>query len=61
MGRDGFAGAQEIQRNGGAIIAQDKESAVVYGMPRHIVEANMAQLIGSPEMLGHFVAERVAL
>jgi two-component system chemotaxis response regulator CheB len=61
MGRDGFAGAQEIHRNGGAIVAQDQESAVVYGMPRHIVEANLAQLVGTPEMLGHFVAERVTL
>lgn len=59
MGKDGFAGAQDISRYGGKILAQDEESCVVYGMPRHIIESNLAQGIGSPETLGHSIAGRV--
>lgn len=59
MGRDGLAGAQEIHAKGGMIIAQDRESSVVYGMPRHIVEAELAQVVGTPQTLGRFIAERV--
>ncbi len=59
MGRDGFAGAQEIDRCGGKVLAQSEESCVVYGMPRHIVEGNLAQGTGSPEELGHSIARRV--
>lgn len=59
MGRDGFAGAQEISRYGGKILAQDEESCVVYGMPRHIIESNLAQGVGSPEALGRSIAGRV--
>ncbi len=58
MGKDGYAGVQEIYHQGGKVIAQDQESSVVYGMPRHIVEANLAQAVGSPELLGRFISER---
>lgn len=39
MGRDGTDGCLEIKRAGGYIIAQNEESSVVYGMPRHAYEA----------------------
>lgn len=61
MGRDGYAGVQEIYKKGGQVIAQDQESSVVYGMPRHVVEANLAQTVGSPESLGRFISERVVV
>jgi two-component system chemotaxis response regulator CheB len=37
MGRDGAAGLLEIKRQGGATIAQDEASSIVYGMPREAV------------------------
>jgi two-component system chemotaxis response regulator CheB len=45
MGSDGLKGANLLKSKGGAIIAQDKDSCVVYGMPRSIVEAGIADEI----------------
>lgn len=40
MGRDGASGMEEMKAAGAYNIAQDKESCVVYGMPREVVERN---------------------
>lgn len=42
MGSDGKIGLQKLKEKGGIVIAQDKDSCVVYGMPRAVVEANLA-------------------
>lgn len=42
MGSDGTFGAQAIKAAGGIILVQDKESCTVYGMPRSVVEAGLA-------------------
>lgn len=43
MGRDGAAGMKKILMHGGYNIAQDKESSVVFGMPKHAIEAGVVQ------------------
>ncbi|WP_437223592.1 protein-glutamate methylesterase/protein-glutamine glutaminase [Planctomicrobium sp. SH661] len=45
MGKDGLEGAREVKRRGGRVIAQDQESSVVWGMPRAVAEAGLADLI----------------
>lgn len=45
MGNDGTAGCRAIKARGGHIIAQDEASSTVYGMPRQVVEAGLAQRI----------------
>ena len=51
MGRDGVEGAKKIKARGGGIIAQDKETSVVYGMPRAVVEAGLAdEVLPLPEI-----------
>ncbi|HEY9188905.1 MAG TPA: chemotaxis response regulator protein-glutamate methylesterase [Bacteroidota bacterium] len=42
MGKDGFLGSEMMKQNGAYIIAQDQESSVVWGMPRFVVEAGIA-------------------
>lgn len=49
MGKDGAQGLLELKNRGFATIAQDKESSVVYGMPRAAAEIGAAQYIVSLE------------
>jgi two-component system chemotaxis response regulator CheB len=45
MGSDGTRGAAVIRQAGGSVIAQDEASSVVWGMPRSIVAASLADRI----------------
>ncbi len=38
MGKDGAEGLRELHKRGGYIIAQDKDSSVIYGMNREVVQ-----------------------
>lgn len=42
MGNDGTAGARAIKARGGTVLAQSEDTCVVYGMPRSVVEAGLA-------------------
>jgi len=42
MGRDGLAGARAIKTRGGVVLAESAETCVVYGMPRALAEAALA-------------------
>jgi two-component system chemotaxis response regulator CheB len=43
MGQDGLRGAHHIAAAGGTVMAQDQASSVVWGMPRAVTEAGLAQ------------------
>jgi chemotaxis response regulator CheB len=45
LGNDGLAGCFLAHEDGAIIIAQDKESSVVWGMPGSVVENNLATVI----------------
>ena len=45
MGNDGVDGAKVLRDNGGLLIAQNEASCVVYGMPKAVVDANLANLV----------------
>lgn len=45
MGNDGLAGMRELKSKGGYIIAQNEETCVVYGMPRAVVNARLADAV----------------
>jgi two-component system chemotaxis response regulator CheB len=42
MGKDGLEGAREVRARGGRILAEAESTCTVYGMPRAIVEAQLA-------------------
>ncbi|WP_456431142.1 protein-glutamate methylesterase/protein-glutamine glutaminase [Thermosulfuriphilus sp.] len=45
MGKDGFKGCQVIKEAGGYIIAQDEATSVVWGMPKFVAEAGLADQV----------------
>jgi two-component system chemotaxis response regulator CheB len=59
MGRDGLAGSRELVARGGTMMAQDRQSCAVWGMPRVVVEAGLACAVLPPAELAARVAARV--
>jgi len=45
MGNNGVIGIRNVKTKNGVVIAQNEETCVVYGMPRAIIEANLADHI----------------
>ena len=45
MGSDGLAGLREIKSKNGFVIAQNEETCVVYGMPKAVVSARIADAV----------------
>jgi two-component system chemotaxis response regulator CheB len=45
MGKDGLAGCQAIRQAGGMVICQDEATSSVWGMPRSVSAAGLAQRI----------------
>ncbi len=61
MGRDGVIGAERLVRAGGTVLAQDAATSAVWGMPRAVVEAGLAAMVGAPEALARRVASFVSV
>ncbi len=45
MGNDGLVGFKELKSKGGYVIAQDEETCVVYGMPKAVISAGLADAV----------------
>jgi two-component system chemotaxis response regulator CheB len=58
MGRDGLTGSRELVARGGTMLAQDRASCAVWGMPRAIVEAGLARAVLPPVELAARIAAR---
>ncbi|HEY2512325.1 MAG TPA: chemotaxis-specific protein-glutamate methyltransferase CheB [Polyangiaceae bacterium] len=56
MGSDGLAGARAVREAGGVVVAQDEASSVIYGMPRVIAQAGLADGVLSLERIGDWMA-----
>jgi two-component system chemotaxis response regulator CheB len=60
MGHDGFRGCQQIRTCGGQVLAQDKASSVVWGMPGVVVRAGIADQVVSLNDLAQEITKRVS-
>jgi two-component system chemotaxis response regulator CheB len=58
MGRDGLAGSRELVARGGTMLAQDRASCAVWGMPRAVAEAGLACAVLPPAELAARIAAR---
>lgn len=59
MGNDGTKGMKELKAAEGFAIAESEESCVVYGMPRSIVEAGLADRVVPLGEIGKTIVECV--
>jgi len=59
MGDDGLLGCKLMKRNGSTIVAQDKDSCVVYGMPRQIIDGGLADEIAPLEDLADVILHKL--
>lgn len=59
MGSDGCEGMKKIKAQGGYSIAQDEASCVVYGMPKAVVDAGLADEIRPLTKIAEAIVEAV--
>ncbi len=59
MGNDGLRGAHEVRRRGGRILVEAEDTCTVYGMPRAIVKANLADEILPLDQMAVAIAAEV--
>lgn len=60
MGQDGLVGARAIVQAGGSMFVQDEASCVVWGMPKAVEQAGLAEQILPLEGLAQAIARRCA-
>ncbi len=60
MGNDGLQGARRVREAGGIVLAQDERDCVVYGMPRAVIEADLADAVGTLDELPPLIERALA-
>lgn len=58
MGSDGAAGAVAMRRTGAAVVAQDRESCAVYGMPEATIHAGGADEVLNPPQIAAWLVRK---
>jgi two-component system chemotaxis response regulator CheB len=60
MGRDGLEGARAVRAAGGRVLAEAESTCTVYGMPRAVVEAGLADEVLPLDELAGAIAREAA-
>jgi len=60
MGVDGLAGARRLHSLGARVAVQDEASSVVFGMPRAVWEAGLAERAAPPQELSRWLVQASA-
>lgn len=56
MGCDGLAGCRVVKAAGGVVVAQNRESCTVYGMPKAVIDAGLADAVLPLDAIGDTLA-----
>lgn len=59
MGKDGVDGMKAIHNKGGYTIAQNKESSVIYGMPKVAVESGAISISLDIKEIGNYLVSKI--
>lgn len=59
MGKDGVSGMKDIHHAGGRTIAQNKESSVIYGMPKAAYEAGAVDEVLDVRDIGNYLVNNL--
>jgi two-component system chemotaxis response regulator CheB len=59
MGNDGLKGAQDVRAHGGRVLIQEESTCTVYGMPRAVAEAGLADAVHGLDELPAAIAREV--
>jgi len=60
MGNDGVKGAEAVRANGGRVLVQEESTCTVYGMPRAVAEAGLADGVHGLDDLPAAIVREVA-
>ena len=55
MGSDGLQGTRILKQTGGVAIAQSEDSCVVYGMPKAVVDAGLADIVADLDSMAKII------
>lgn len=59
MGRDGTEGCRLVRQHGGSVLAQHPDGCVVYGMPKAVVEEQLANRVVPLEKMATWIVRMV--
>lgn len=59
MGKDGLEGMKAIHKNGGFTIAQNKESSIIYGMPKVVTDSGLAKKSLDIKEIGNYLTNEI--
>lgn len=59
MGSDGLSGMKKIKEGGGKTIAQDEATCVVYGMPKVVADAGLADAVLPVYRIGNEIVKEI--
>jgi len=61
MGEDGTAGARAVKQAGGRVLAEAESTCVVYGMPRSVIQAGLADEVVPLDQMAAAIGLHLAL
>ena len=59
MGKDGLEGMRAIHKNGGHTITQNKETSIIYGMPKVVADAGISDKSLDIKEIGNYLTNEI--